>query len=161
MEKINTVTGTCTPDELGRTLVHEHLLVGQGEAQAGGIRHEVLRQIVPGRHHVPAAGALPGAGVHFVDCHRRGGALVPLMCVDKTPEELDSFATLLAESQQFELPYQPWRLVFTAALSGSNGQAPTSEDAESPLERMVEAIKRGEHGSYIPFDAQGQAVQMN
>ena len=28
MERINTVTGTCTPDELGRTLVHEHLLVG-------------------------------------------------------------------------------------------------------------------------------------
>ncbi len=25
---MNTVTGTCTPDELGRTLVHEHLLVG-------------------------------------------------------------------------------------------------------------------------------------
>lgn len=28
MEKVNTVTGTCTPAELGRTLVHEHLLVG-------------------------------------------------------------------------------------------------------------------------------------
>jgi phosphotriesterase-related protein len=28
MERINTVTGTCTPSELGRTLVHEHLLVG-------------------------------------------------------------------------------------------------------------------------------------
>ena len=28
MDKIHTVTGTCTPAELGRTLVHEHLLVG-------------------------------------------------------------------------------------------------------------------------------------
>lgn len=28
MDAINTVTGRCTPDELGRTLVHEHLLVG-------------------------------------------------------------------------------------------------------------------------------------
>jgi phosphotriesterase-related protein len=28
METINTVTGKCTPDDLGRTLVHEHLLVG-------------------------------------------------------------------------------------------------------------------------------------
>ncbi|QIL42950.1 ribonucleotide reductase subunit alpha [Acidovorax sp. HDW3] len=87
-----------------------------------------------------------------------GGALVPLMCVDKTPEELDSFATLLAESQQFELPYQPWRLVFTAALSGSNGQAPTSEDAESPLERMVESVKLGMFGNLLPFDRQGQPV---
>lgn len=87
-----------------------------------------------------------------------GGALVPLMCVDKTPEELDSFATLLAESQQFELPYQPWRLVFTAALSGSNGRAPTSEDAESPLERMVESVKLGMFGNLLPFDRQGQPV---
>ena len=28
MDTINTVTGPCTPDDLGRTLVHEHLLVG-------------------------------------------------------------------------------------------------------------------------------------
>jgi len=28
MDTINTVTGTCTPGELGRTLVHEHLLIG-------------------------------------------------------------------------------------------------------------------------------------
>jgi phosphotriesterase-related protein len=28
MQTINTVTGTCTPSDLGRTLVHEHLLVG-------------------------------------------------------------------------------------------------------------------------------------
>src|SRR5450432_4857019 len=28
MKKVNTVTGTCTPDDLGRTLVHEHLLIG-------------------------------------------------------------------------------------------------------------------------------------
>src|SRR5581483_5592518 len=28
MQTINTVTVRCTPDELGRTLVHEHLLVG-------------------------------------------------------------------------------------------------------------------------------------
>jgi phosphotriesterase-related protein len=28
MERINTVTGTCKPAELGRTLVHEHLLIG-------------------------------------------------------------------------------------------------------------------------------------
>lgn len=87
-----------------------------------------------------------------------GGALVPLMCVDKTPEELDSFATLVAESKQFELPYQPWRLIFAAALSGQNGQAPTSEEAESPLERMVESVKLGMFGNLLPFDRQGEPV---
>jgi len=28
MDTINTVTGTCTPRELGRTLVHEHIMIG-------------------------------------------------------------------------------------------------------------------------------------
>lgn len=87
-----------------------------------------------------------------------GGALVPLMSVDKTPQELDSFASLLAESQQFEPPHQPWRLVFTAALSGKNGQAPSTEEAESPLARMVESVKLGMFGNLLPFDRQGQPV---
>jgi len=30
-----------------------------------------------------------------------GGALTPLMCVDKTPEDLGTFAPLLEESRQF------------------------------------------------------------
>src|SRR5947199_8823984 len=28
MQKVQTVTGTCAPEELGPTLMHEHLLVG-------------------------------------------------------------------------------------------------------------------------------------
>ena len=89
-----------------------------------------------------------------------GGALVPLMCVDKTPEELDSFATLLAESQQFELPYQPWRLVFTAALSGTAAQAPSDDDADKVLRRMVEAVKTGAFSAYLPFNRDGQPVRL-
>ncbi len=88
----------------------------------------------------------------------QGGALVPLMCVDKRPDELASFATLGAESIQFGP--QPWGIVFAAAMSGTLNHAPTSEDAEAPLQRMVEAIKRGEHGGYIPFDPQGHTVQI-
>jgi hypothetical protein len=87
----------------------------------------------------------------------QGGALVPLMCVDKRPDELTSFAALAAESAEFG---HPWRIVFAAAMAGTAKKPPTSEDAEAPLKRMVEAIKRGEMGSYIPFDAQGQAVQL-
>ncbi len=47
MERINTVTGTCTPAELGRTLVHEHILVGypgwQMDALAPGFRRTEAR----------------------------------------------------------------------------------------------------------------------
>ena len=87
----------------------------------------------------------------------QGGALVPLMCVDKRPDELMSFGALTQESSRFG---QQWGIVFAAALSGTLSRAPTSEDAEEPLQRMVEAIKRGEHGAYIPFDPQGDAVQI-
>lgn len=84
-----------------------------------------------------------------------GGALVPLMCVDKTPDELASFDTLVQEASQFE---KPWTLVFAAAMSGTQHQAPTSADADKPLQAMVEAIKRGDMAAYIPFDAQGHTV---
>lgn len=87
----------------------------------------------------------------------QGGALVPLMYVDKTPEELHSFADLVQESHQFG---KEWSIVFAAALSGSGGLAPTSQAAEKPLERMVEAIKAGTLGTFIPFDRQGQPVML-
>lgn len=87
----------------------------------------------------------------------QGGALVPLMCVDKRPEELTSFAALVQESRQFG---HHWGLVFAAALSGSVNRAPTTEDAEEPLQRMVESIKQGRIDAFIPFDPQGQPVQI-
>jgi hypothetical protein len=86
----------------------------------------------------------------------QGGALVPVMCVDKRPEELSTFEDLVQESRQFS---QQWGIVFAAAMSGISNLAPTSEEAEAPLQRMVEAIKRGEHGTFIPFDQHGMPVQ--
>ena len=87
----------------------------------------------------------------------QGGALVPLMCVDKRPDELDSFGALVDEARQFG---PAWGIVFAAAMSGSQDRSPTSEEAEAPLQRMVEAIKRGEISGFIPFDTQGQPVQL-
>ncbi|RKJ98913.1 MULTISPECIES: ribonucleotide reductase subunit alpha [Comamonadaceae] len=89
-----------------------------------------------------------------------GGVLVPLMCVDKLPEEIESFDALLRESRQFENPAQPWRLVFTAALSGSPGKAPSDEDADRVLRRMVEAVKTGAFSAYLPFNREGQPVRL-
>lgn len=86
-----------------------------------------------------------------------GGALVPKMCVDKTPQEIENFAALKAQA---EAVGQPWVIVFAAALSGTAGAPPTSEDAEAPLDAMVEAIKAGDLGRFIPFNAQGDAVNL-
>jgi len=87
----------------------------------------------------------------------QGGELAPLMCVDKTPDELDGFATLVREAEQFG---QPWVIVFAAALSGSATQAPSSDDAQAPLQRMVESVKAGQIGAFIPFDRSGRAVRL-
>lgn len=86
----------------------------------------------------------------------QGGVLVPQMCVDKSPDELMDFSALAQESVQFGAD---WRMVFVAAMGGAAGQAPTSADADAPLQAMVEAIKQGRHQAYIPFDRQGTAVQ--
>ena len=90
----------------------------------------------------------------------QGGALVPLMCVDKTPQELPSFSALVEEARQFTAPGHDWALVFAAALSGTLNQVPTSADAEAPLQRMVDAIKGGQHGAYIPFNRDGDPVRL-
>lgn len=87
-----------------------------------------------------------------------GGALVPIMCVDKALDELPTFADLEQESRQFG---QEWAIVFAAALSGSGGLMPTSEAAEKPLQRMVESIKAGVLGTFIPFDRDGHPVMLN
>jgi len=89
-----------------------------------------------------------------------GGALVPLMCVDKPPEELASFDALRRESLQFENPQQPWRLVFAAALAGTPGQAPSEGDIDRALQRMVDAVKAGTFGAYLPFNRDGLPVQL-
>ena len=85
----------------------------------------------------------------------QGGALVPLMCASKAANEIDSFATLVGESSQFGAP---WSVVFAASLSGPKGVMPSTEDAESHLQSMVESIKAGQLGTFIPFDRQGEPM---
>ena len=85
----------------------------------------------------------------------QGGAITPLMSVDKAPEELLTFATLVEESRQFG---HNWSIVFVAGLSGRGGHAPTSDEADQSLQRMIDAIKTGSFGSFIPFNRQGEPM---
>jgi hypothetical protein len=86
-----------------------------------------------------------------------GGALVPTVCVDKTLEELSSFAAFEAESRQFS---PDWVIVFAASLSGRNGQLPSAAEAEVPLKNMVAAIKAGRIDAFIPFNRRGEPVRL-
>jgi len=85
----------------------------------------------------------------------QGGALRPVLCVDKLPEELADFAALLAEASRTGVA---WDLVFAAGLSGRADRPPSSDEAEQPLQMMVGAIEAGSIGNFLAFDRDGQAV---
>lgn len=84
-----------------------------------------------------------------------GGALAPLMCVDKAPAELGSFEALAAEARQMG---PAWSVVFVAGLSGQGGEPPSPSRVEQALNQMIEAVRRGEIGRFAAYDTQGQAL---
>jgi hypothetical protein len=86
------------------------------------------------------------------------GELTPLMCVDKAPQELADFAALVAEAATLDTP---WALVFATALAGQGGQPPTPSQVDAGLTLAVEAVRSGDVARFIPFDRQGQAVQLD
>lgn len=86
-----------------------------------------------------------------------GGALTPVVCVDKSPDEINDFQALVEESRQTG---QAWDVVFVAAMSGRGGMAPSSDEAQQPLTMMVESIRLGHIGNYLPFDRAGQTVAL-
>jgi hypothetical protein len=87
----------------------------------------------------------------------QGGALVPVVCVDKTPDELTGMAQLLQESQALGVA---WTVVFVTTMSGQPGQAPSSTEAEPVLERLVAQIKEGQLEGLVPFDREGNTVNL-
>jgi hypothetical protein len=86
-----------------------------------------------------------------------GGQLEPMMCVDKTPEDLPNFEALKAEAAQVG---SDWTLVFAAALPGRGGAAPSSAQAEPELQRMVDALKAGTQFNALAFDRDGSPVRL-
>lgn len=78
------------------------------------------------------------------------GTLTPVICVDKSPEELQDFQSLVAEADQVT-PH--WDLVLITSLSGSGGSPPTSEQAEPHLDKMTHDVLNGQDLSrYVVFD---------
>ena len=87
-----------------------------------------------------------------------GGALVPVMSVDRRPHKLDSMKTLTAEAQNFDCD---WSLVFVSTLSGLGETPPSIASVDAALNRMIAAIKAGQLSSMIPFDRYGNAVVLH
>ena len=89
----------------------------------------------------------------------QGGTLQPVMCVDKTLEELDGFSDLVKESEKME---QDWQIVLVASLSGRNGVMPDSVETERSLKMMMKTVQHGGNLSkFMAFDRSGEPVQFN
>jgi len=85
-----------------------------------------------------------------------GGSLAPLMCVDKAPEELRSFAALVAESREAG---PPWQVLFAAGLSGRNGQPPSDAQVDEALQTMVERVRGGMIEGLLALDPSGEPLR--
>ena len=86
----------------------------------------------------------------------RGGALTPLMCVDKAPADLTGFEALVAESKHAG---PPWHVVFAASLAGRDARPPTPAEVDAALQTMVDAIQAGGVGRFAAYDAHGTPLQ--
>ena len=85
-----------------------------------------------------------------------GGNLQPVLCVDKLPAEVDSFAALAAESERTG---QHWDVVFVGSLEGRGGITPNPDEADQPLRFMVNAINDGRVAEFAAFDRVGQPLR--
>ena len=86
------------------------------------------------------------------------GTLSPLMCVDKLPEELSSFAAFKDEADGIS---PDWDFMLAVGLSGQNNQAPSSDDAEPFLNQMVSNLTAGQDLSqYVIFDRENNPVMI-
>ena len=89
-----------------------------------------------------------------------GGALMPLMCVDKLPAEIASFDTLVRESREYQLPGQDWQLIFAAGRGGPSPPGPHAPPTASAREPNGGSIKGGAVDGYLAFDRSGQPVRL-
>ncbi|GGK62566.1 ribonucleotide reductase subunit alpha [Amphritea balenae] len=86
------------------------------------------------------------------------GTIEPVMCVDKLPEEIESFKALVAEADNIS---KEWNFIIVAGLAGENGQAPTTEDADPYLNQMANGLTMGEDLSrYLIFDRDENPIVM-
>jgi len=87
----------------------------------------------------------------------RGGALAPLMCVDKAPGDVTDFAGLVSEAGRAG---PPWSVVFAASLSGQGGRPPDKARIDLALETMVEAVRDDRISGFAAYGSQGEFLEI-
>lgn len=87
----------------------------------------------------------------------QGGALAPVLCVDKLPEEVSAFQQLVEESTHTGID---WDIAFVSALGGRGGFPPNSDEAVQPLQMMMQKIQGGMIADFLTFDRNGDLVAL-
>ena len=87
----------------------------------------------------------------------RGGALGPLMCVDKAPRDVPDLAALVSESERAG---PPWSVLFAASLSGQAGRPPDKARIDLALETMVEAVRDGRISGFAAYGPEGDFLEI-
>lgn len=83
----------------------------------------------------------------------RGGGLLPIMYVDKRPEEVEGFDALAQESLQMGAD---WHIVLTAALAGQRGREPADERVQEAFDSIIRTIHAGgDLSGLLAFDRDG------
>ncbi len=85
------------------------------------------------------------------------GTITPVMCVDKAPEEVSDFASLVKEADAIN---KAWNFLFIASLSGENGKAPTTEDADPYLNKMTNDVEMGNISQYLVIDRDENRIEL-
>ncbi len=88
----------------------------------------------------------------------QGGALAPVMFVDKEPSAIQSFAELVEESRHTG---QKWDMVFVGCLGGQGDREPTDEEAQKAMELMVKSIQGGMVGHLLAYRPDGEQVRLS
>ncbi len=87
----------------------------------------------------------------------QGGALEPVVCVDKGTDELTTFTDLVAESDRTGAK---WQVMLIASSPGRDGVEPTEDQIEKALNTMLETVRAGGSlAQFIALNREGEVVQ--
>jgi len=88
----------------------------------------------------------------------KSGTITPTMVVDKLPDELGDFESLVSEADSIS---KDWDFVFIAALGGSHDREPSSEEAEIYLNKMSNDVASGQNiHRYVVLDRNGSPIEI-
>lgn len=84
------------------------------------------------------------------------GTVDAVMCVDKKPEELSTFESLVAEADGYN---NNWNIILFTTLSGKNNKPIEDQDVDVALHKMSNVfVKKDDLSNFVIWDREQQVV---